>query len=235
MNLLSRTLRRKENEATTTTRRRRRRRRPVSRTLSTTPQNKRSLLLRRIGIGLAAAPVVIMLLLMVVSKHPPGKRGTIKTVLGIVRDSGGSSSNSFVMGFSSSSLFRHHGSRSSRQRRWKQLPRQLSSSGSPTFVSFSSASDAPTTATSTNRTSITTDLDPENTNSSSAFPTWSYEPRDFFRYEILHQSTKPGSLARVGRIHTPHGIVDTPGYVAVATNAALKGVEFRDADQVRLE
>ena len=30
-----------------------------------------------------------------------------------------------------------------------------------------------------------------------------YEPRDFFRYEVLHQSKV--SSARVGRIHTPHG------------------------------
>ena len=62
----------------------------------------------------------------------------------------------------------------------------------------------------------------------SDFPDWAYEPRDFFRFEILHESTT--SQARVGRIHTPHGIIDTPGYVAVATNAALKGVDFRDAD-----
>jgi len=62
----------------------------------------------------------------------------------------------------------------------------------------------------------------------STFPSWSYEPRDFFRFEILYESKK--SLARVGRIHTPHGVIDTPGYVAVATNAALKGVDFRDAD-----
>lgn len=62
----------------------------------------------------------------------------------------------------------------------------------------------------------------------SDFPDWSYEPRDYFRFEVLHDSTK--SQARVGRIHTPHGIIDTPGYVAVATNAALKGVDFRDAD-----
>lgn len=62
----------------------------------------------------------------------------------------------------------------------------------------------------------------------SEFPPWSFEPRDFFRFEILHESSK--SQARVGRIHTPHGYIDTPGYVAVATNAALKGVDFRDAD-----
>ena len=34
----------------------------------------------------------------------------------------------------------------------------------------------------------------------------------------------------MGRIHTPHGIIDTPSYVAVATNGAIKGVDFRDAD-----
>lgn len=61
------------------------------------------------------------------------------------------------------------------------------------------------------------------------FPDWAYEPRDFFRFEILHESTK--SQARVGRIHTPHGIIDTPSFVAVATNGALKGVDFRDADE----
>ena len=37
-------------------------------------------------------------------------------------------------------------------------------------------------------------------------------------------------MARVGRIHTPHGIIDTPSYVPVATNAALKGVDFRELD-----
>lgn len=63
----------------------------------------------------------------------------------------------------------------------------------------------------------------------STFPLWSYEPRSFFHFEILHQSSR--SLARVGRIHTPHGIIDTPSYVAVATNGALKGVDFRSADE----
>lgn len=63
----------------------------------------------------------------------------------------------------------------------------------------------------------------------STFPKWSYEPRDFFRYELIHQSEI--SNARVGRIHTPHGVIDTPGFVAVATNGALKGVDFRQADE----
>jgi queuine tRNA-ribosyltransferase len=53
-----------------------------------------------------------------------------------------------------------------------------------------------------------------------SFPEW--EPRAFFGFELVHQSKKSGSRARVGRIHTPHGVIDTPGYVAVATNGALK-------------
>jgi queuine tRNA-ribosyltransferase len=60
------------------------------------------------------------------------------------------------------------------------------------------------------------------------FPSWSYDDRPYFSFELIHQSTK--SMARVGRIHTPHGYIDTPSYVAVATNAALKGVDWRDAD-----
>ena len=49
-----------------------------------------------------------------------------------------------------------------------------------------------------------------------------YEPQPFFRFELVHESSK--SRARVGRIHTPHGIIDTPGFVPVGTNAALKGM-----------
>ncbi|KAL4457488.1 hypothetical protein ABPG75_012353 [Micractinium tetrahymenae] len=55
-----------------------------------------------------------------------------------------------------------------------------------------------------------------------------YQPRDFFHFEVLHTSKKSG--ARVGRIHTPHGVVDTPGFVAVGTNAALKAVDGPWAD-----
>ena len=53
-----------------------------------------------------------------------------------------------------------------------------------------------------------------------------YQPRDFFRYELVHQSKK--SAARVGRIHTPHGVIETPGYVAVGTNGALKAVPHHE-------
>mmetsp|Transcript_24224 Transcript_24224/g.27661 ORF Transcript_24224/g.27661 Transcript_24224/m.27661 type:complete len:494 (-) Transcript_24224:49-1530(-) len=69
---------------------------------------------------------------------------------------------------------------------------------------------------------------PPSIDESSSFPDWAYQPRDFFRYELIYQSKK--SNARVGRIHTPHGVIDTPGFVAVATNGALKGLDMRDAD-----
>ena len=43
------------------------------------------------------------------------------------------------------------------------------------------------------------------------------------RFEILHRSTLSG--ARVGVIHTPHGDIATPGFVAVGTNGTLKAVD----------
>lgn len=44
-----------------------------------------------------------------------------------------------------------------------------------------------------------------------------------FEFEILHTSKK--SRARVGRIHTPHGVIDTPNFVAVGTNGTLKALD----------
>ncbi len=54
-----------------------------------------------------------------------------------------------------------------------------------------------------------------------------------FRFEIIHQSKK--SRARVGRIHTPHGIIDTPNFVAVGTNATLKALDTTVADSLGLQ
>ncbi len=53
------------------------------------------------------------------------------------------------------------------------------------------------------------------------------------RFEIIHQSTK--SRARVGRIHTPHGIIDTPNFVAVGTNGTLKCLENHLVDELELQ
>src|SRR5438105_1626119 len=44
-----------------------------------------------------------------------------------------------------------------------------------------------------------------------------------FHFELIYQSKR--SNARVGKIHTPHGIIDTPGFVAVGTNGTLKSLD----------
>src|SRR5271170_2273607 len=45
----------------------------------------------------------------------------------------------------------------------------------------------------------------------------------YFSFNIIHQSKK--SKARVGQIVTPHGIIDTPNFVAVGTNGTLKALD----------
>ena len=54
-----------------------------------------------------------------------------------------------------------------------------------------------------------------------------------FKFELIHTSSK--SRARVGRIHTPHGIIDTPNFVAVGTNATLKAVDSQLSDELGLQ
>ncbi|MBU6447102.1 MAG: tRNA-guanosine(34) transglycosylase, partial [Verrucomicrobia bacterium] len=52
-------------------------------------------------------------------------------------------------------------------------------------------------------------------------------------FEIIHKSKK--SRARVGRIHTPHGVIDTPNFVAVGTNGTLKALDNRMVDSIGLQ
>ncbi len=54
-----------------------------------------------------------------------------------------------------------------------------------------------------------------------------------FRFELIHQSKK--SRARVGRIHTPHGIIDTPNFVGVGTNATMKGIDTTMVSDIGLQ
>lgn len=54
-----------------------------------------------------------------------------------------------------------------------------------------------------------------------------------FRFEPIYQSKK--SNARVGKIHTPHGIIDTPSFVAVGTNATLKALDSKTVDNIGLQ
>lgn len=48
------------------------------------------------------------------------------------------------------------------------------------------------------------------------------EQDSFFRFEVLERSRI--SRARLGRIHTPHGVIETPAFVPVGTNGAMKGM-----------
>ncbi len=54
-----------------------------------------------------------------------------------------------------------------------------------------------------------------------------------FRFELIHQSKK--SRARVGRIHTPHGIIDTPSFVGVGTNGTLKSLDSKTVSDIGLQ
>jgi len=54
-----------------------------------------------------------------------------------------------------------------------------------------------------------------------------------FRFEVLHRSKK--SRARVGKIYTPHGVIDTPNFVAVGTNGTLKALDNRMVDSIGLQ
>jgi len=54
-----------------------------------------------------------------------------------------------------------------------------------------------------------------------------------FRFEIVHQSKK--SKARVGKIHTPHGVIDTPNFVPVGTNATAKAIDSVTLDNLGVQ
>lgn len=56
---------------------------------------------------------------------------------------------------------------------------------------------------------------------------------NYFHFELIYQSKK--SRARVGRIHTPHGIIDTPNFVPVGTNATLKAVDSVIANSLGIQ
>lgn len=43
-----------------------------------------------------------------------------------------------------------------------------------------------------------------------------------FRFEVIAQDRRSG--ARLGRLYTPHGVVDTPAFIPVASQASVKGI-----------
>lgn len=54
-----------------------------------------------------------------------------------------------------------------------------------------------------------------------------------FRFELIHRSKK--SRARVGRIYTPHGIIDTPNFVGVGTNGTIKALDNSVLHEIGLQ
>ncbi len=54
-----------------------------------------------------------------------------------------------------------------------------------------------------------------------------------FKFEVLHTSNR--SRARVGRITTPHGIIDTPNFVGVGTHGTLKALDNAAVHEIGLQ
>jgi queuine tRNA-ribosyltransferase len=54
-----------------------------------------------------------------------------------------------------------------------------------------------------------------------------------FKFEILKKSAK--SKARAGRIHTSHGIIHTPAFMPVGTQATVKAMSPQDLDNIGVE
>jgi len=56
---------------------------------------------------------------------------------------------------------------------------------------------------------------------------------NFFKFEVIHKSKK--SRARVGKIYTPHGAIDTPNFVAVGTNGVIKALDSKIIEDIGVQ
>jgi len=54
-----------------------------------------------------------------------------------------------------------------------------------------------------------------------------------FTFKLIHKSKK--SQARVGRIYTSHGIIDTPSFVGVGTNSTIKALDNKTVQEIGLQ
>ena len=52
-----------------------------------------------------------------------------------------------------------------------------------------------------------------------------------FRFDLLQTDGK----ARLGRLHTPHGVVDTPVFMAVGTQATVKGLTPKQLEEIGVQ
>ena len=50
----------------------------------------------------------------------------------------------------------------------------------------------------------------------------SYFGKNAFRYEVVKVCRQSG--ARIGRLYTPHGVIETPVFMPVGTNATVKSL-----------
>lgn len=64
-------------------------------------------------------------------------------------------------------------------------------------------------------------------------PAYTPSSQESFFFEVVHRSKK--SRARVGRIHTSHGIIDTPNFVPVGTNATLKALDSHTVSELDVQ
>lgn len=49
-----------------------------------------------------------------------------------------------------------------------------------------------------------------------------------FKYEILHECKQSG--ARIGRLTTPHGVIETPVFMPVGTMATVKSLSPEEVE-----
>ena len=54
-----------------------------------------------------------------------------------------------------------------------------------------------------------------------------------FSFDILHRD--PKSRARLGRLTTPHGAIETPNYIFCGTKAAIKNFHILPTGNYRLQ
>lgn len=52
----------------------------------------------------------------------------------------------------------------------------------------------------------------------------------YFEYELIKTCRQSGT--RLGRLHTPHGTIDTPCFMPVGTQATVKAMTPRDLNEV---
>lgn len=54
-----------------------------------------------------------------------------------------------------------------------------------------------------------------------------------FQFKVIHTSSR--SRARVGKIYTPHGEIDTPHFVPVGTHATLKAIDSLSGENLNIQ